>query len=405
MVIECLRMSPENRESCCPGVVPRVLSRLVGTTRSTTRHPGILKDHRSGKYVVRVRDRHGRQRSRSFEKLSYALEWQGQRRSSSGDSIPKKSSTLTFNEYALSIPAMHPEWAEGTLSSWHSRRKRLDKAGLGELRLSEITAGDIQRALAKLRSRGLSETTIDGTRGLVTAVYRHAMADELIDSSPTDRLPFTTRAPRSSVDDDAALTPGEVAELLESLPGRLRALAVTMVSTGLRPAEAAGLTADRLDLLHGTLRVDRQLRDKLGPDKLPTFGTPKTRSSKREIDLPDELIGILEAHLAEYGLGSGGLVFAGPRLGQPMTRGRLSEAWRTYTDGITFADDVRGWHSLRHTYATTALAAGVPPNIVAANLGHKHAGVTLSVYSHDPRDARRESRNAVANALGIAVGK
>jgi integrase len=230
---------------------------------------------------VRVRDRHGRQRSKSFERLSDALEWQGHRRASKDDSIPKSSSPITFDEYALSIPAMHPEWAEGTISGWHSRRKRLDRAGLGELRLSEITAGDIQRALAKLRSRGLSETTIDGTRGLVTAVYRHAMADELVDSSPTDRLPYTTRAPRSAVDDDAALTPAEVAELLEALPGRLRAHAVTMVSTGLRPAEAAGLTADRLDLLHGTLRIDRQLSDKLGPDKLPANPYPRSRSCSK----------------------------------------------------------------------------------------------------------------------------
>ncbi len=172
---------------------------------------------------MRVRDRHGRQRSKSFERLSDALEWQGHRRASKDDSIPKSSSPITFDEYALSIPAMHPEWAEGTISGWHSRRKRLERAGLGELRLSEITAGDIQRALANLRSRGLSETTIDGSRGLVTAVYRHAMADELVDSSPTDRL----------------------------------------------------------DLLHGTLRIDRQLSDKLGPDKLPANPYPRSRSCSK----------------------------------------------------------------------------------------------------------------------------
>ena len=369
-------------------------------TRSKTRHPGILKDHRSQKYVVRVRDRHGRQRARSFERLSEALEWQAEHRTGKGAEPGNRvTAATTFADYARTIPSMHPEWSPGTVNAWNSRLARLERVGFGELRLAEITAGDVQRALAKLRASGLADSTIAADRGLVTATYRHAIADELVDSNPTDRLPVSKSTGRAAVDVDSALTREQLSTLIGALPASLRALAVTMATTGLRPAEAAGITGDRLDLLHGVATIDRQLVG-VYPNREPKFGPPKTPSSSRVVDLPDATIAALERHLEEFGLAEFGLVFAGPRLGRPLTRGRLSEAWRTYTDGLGFPDSVRGWHSLRHTYATTALAAGVPANIVAANLGHRNAAVTLSVYSHDAREARREARNAVADAFG-----
>ena len=39
-------------------------------------------------------------------------------------------------------------------------------------------------------------------------------------------------------------------------------------------------------------------------------------------------------------------------------------------------------YDLRHTSATLALAAGVPPKVVAEQLGHASAAFTLDVYSH-----------------------
>lgn len=40
------------------------------------------------------------------------------------------------------------------------------------------------------------------------------------------------------------------------------------------------------------------------------------------------------------------------------------------------------FHDLRHTYASQALKAGVPPHVISQRLGHATVGFTLSVYSH-----------------------
>jgi integrase len=39
-------------------------------------------------------------------------------------------------------------------------------------------------------------------------------------------------------------------------------------------------------------------------------------------------------------------------------------------------------HDLRHTWATLALAAGVPAKVVSERLGHVTIAMTMNVYSH-----------------------
>ncbi len=39
-------------------------------------------------------------------------------------------------------------------------------------------------------------------------------------------------------------------------------------------------------------------------------------------------------------------------------------------------------HDLRHSYATAALAAGVPVKVLSQRIGHADVGVTLAIYAH-----------------------
>ena len=373
-------------------------------TRSKTRHPGILRDNRSGKYVVRMRDRHGRQRSKSFAQLRDAVAWQAEQRTDPTVEPTRRTSTVTFDDYAASIPEMHPDWRPGTVKNWEARRRRSARIGFGDLRLTEIRAGDIQRALAALRSDGLGDRTLDATRGVITSTYRHALADDLVDLNPVDKLPRTKRVDKAAVDIHQSLSPEQFAAVLDALPGPLRAFAIVQATAGLRPSEAAGITADQLDLLHGTLTVDRQLTGRY-PNGEPMFGPPKTVSSHRIVDLSDFAIRALEHHLSTYGLARHGLVFGTARLGTPLDKTRISEAWRRWVrPAVELPAKVRGFHCLRHTNVTTAMSAGVPVNLIASTVGHKHAGVTLSIYTHDDPVARKAARNTVADALAPAVG-
>ncbi|MDQ3390792.1 MAG: tyrosine-type recombinase/integrase, partial [Actinomycetota bacterium] len=64
-------------------------------------------------------------------------------------------------------------------------------------------------------------------------------------------------------------------------------------------------------------------------------------------------------------------------------------------------------HDLRHSYATSALAAGVPVKVVSQRIGHADIGVTLKVYAHvmpgDDEDAALRADALLDSSLGDSV--
>src|SRR5262249_12511806 len=61
--------------------------------------------------------------------------------------------------------------------------------------------------------------------------------------------------------------------------------------------------------------------------------------------------------------------------GKPMSPGGISKAWERAMCGCTL-------HALRHTHASTLIAAGVDILTVSRRLGHASPSITLDVYGH-----------------------
>jgi integrase len=56
-------------------------------------------------------------------------------------------------------------------------------------------------------------------------------------------------------------------------------------------------------------------------------------------------------------------------------------------------------HDLRHSYASAALAAGVPAKVVSERLGHATVAVTMDIYSHVLPGLDREAADTVARLI------
>lgn len=56
-------------------------------------------------------------------------------------------------------------------------------------------------------------------------------------------------------------------------------------------------------------------------------------------------------------------------------------------------------HDLRHTWATLALAAGVPLKVVSERLGHATTAITADVYSHVTPTMGAEAAETVAGVI------
>jgi integrase len=134
----------------------------------------------------------------------------------------------------------------------------------------------------------------------------------------------------------------------------------------------------------------------------PTLSEPKTDSGKRTVPVPSETAAALKTWRA--GQGEERLAY-GPAYDD---RGFVF----TREDGVPFHPD---WfsrtferhvreaglprirvHDLRHTWASLALAAGVPAKVVQEILGHSSVGITLDTYSHLVPAMREDAAATVA---------
>jgi hypothetical protein len=56
-------------------------------------------------------------------------------------------------------------------------------------------------------------------------------------------------------------------------------------------------------------------------------------------------------------------------------------------------------HDVRHSYATAALAAGIPAKIVSERLGHANIAITMDTYSHVLPGQDEQAADTVAQLI------
>ena len=56
-------------------------------------------------------------------------------------------------------------------------------------------------------------------------------------------------------------------------------------------------------------------------------------------------------------------------------------------------------HSLRHTYTSILLRAGLPVNLVSKMLGHNNSTTTLNIYAHIFKDDKSLASNTISSEI------
>ncbi len=183
----------------------------------------------------------------------------------------------------------------------------------------------------------------------------------------------------------------------------LRALWVLYATTGMRRGEALGLRWRNLNLDAGTLSVVESI---VPVGYAAEISTPKTDTGVRSIDLDSETVAALRAHYARQGedrlaLGLGkptedDYVFTTPD-GASLHPHAISQAFEAHIKRAGLPR-IR-LHDLRHTWASLALAAGVPAKVVSERLGHASVAFTMSVYQHVMPGMQREAAEKMAGLI------
>lgn len=314
-------------------------------------------------------------------------------------------SKISVNEYLdkwLELAAK-PRLRARTYNDYESYLDRYVRPLLGSRRLSTIVPLDIQRVYTSLGNRNLTARTIRYTHAILASAFKQAVKWQILFTNPTAmvELPKLVRREMS------VLTEEECSKFLtQARSDRWYLIFSLAIATGMRPEEYLGLQWRDVDLVKGTITIQRALVwSRKGGGW--TFEEPKTSKSRRTIPLPPSLVVELKSHrrsqLAErIKLGpayhSHDLVFA-TEIGTPILTSNLTRRhFKPILERAGLSKNVR-LYDLRHTCATLLLLANTSPKVVAERLGHSTVVLTLDTYSHVLPSMQRDASDQLEKML------
>lgn len=163
--------------------------------------------------------------------------------------------------------------------------------------------------------------------------------------------------------------------------------------TGLRIGELLALTWNDVDFEKSILSVTKTCHDGNENGKhIRIIDTPKTENSRRQIPLSKTLVKMLKEMIkkskCEFVIADGE---------KPVFIRSYQRMFELFLKKLGLQH--KGFHSLRHTFATRALECGMDVKSLSEILGHKNATITLNRYAHSLWEHKAEMMNKLSKML------
>ena len=275
--------------------------------------------------------------------------------------------------------------------------KRL-KVKLGEYELDELTPLILQRYITELiesgnmkTGKGLAANSVNGIITVIQNSLKLAYALGTIKEYAADKI----RRPKTKEKEVTCFTLWEQKKIERAaLSGKKTKWLgiVVCLYTGLRIGELLALEWKDVDFQKGVLTVSKSRHE--GKDENGRYAqiveSPKTVSSRRCIPLPKQILCELR------------MLKRKSRSVYVISNGESSIPVRSYQrsfERLLKKLDIphKGFHALRHTFATRALECGMDVKMLSELLGHKDPAVTLRRYVHSLMEQKKEMMNKVGN--------
>lgn len=361
-------------------------------------------------WTVRYREPGGTRAERqpSFEKKSQADAFAARLESDKyeGFYLDPKRGDITLRAYTA-------DWLERQVVSDSTRRNydsflRLHLIpALGARTVIGVQRGDIEAFVAAV-SKKLAPSTVCDRMKMVTSIFKTAVKEKRRPDDPTDGVKLP-RTGAQAADEDQIPTLHEVDLIAKQISPQYRLTVYLQAGAGLRISETLAFSAD----CHrdGFIRVRRQVSSKAHREDRKTRFIPlkhRAEGEYRDIPTPPFLAAEIDQHLCDWGtvtVGHLDVLFAPRERGKHTMPTATTYAYhfkKALKDaGITKPDGSPKYtpHGLRHFFASTALAHGIPLHETSRWLGHRSIKTTVDVYGHLVPASWDRCRVIMQNAL------
>jgi integrase len=251
---------------------------------------------------------------------------------------------------------------------------------------------------AWLRALDLARGTKAKIRKTLGLLFNHAIRWQFANQNPISG-PVRGSGVRQSEKRERipeVLTAEEFRKLEAALGLRERVLLCLALSLGLRRGELAGLRWHDIDFEQLTITVERSLVDQI-------VGRTKTEASQRPLPMDPRIARLLyQWHAVAKYVDAQDYIFAtnsnraGPKRGkQPVSLAKIMQYYIQPTARRVGIKKKIGWHTLRHSFASSLHRNGEGIKVVQELLRHSSVRITLDIYAQAVGADKRKAQSRV----------
>ncbi|UCG79980.1 MAG: site-specific integrase, partial [Desulfobacterales bacterium] len=246
------------------------------------------------------------------------------------------------------------------------------KPYFGKLKINHVGFDCIEKFKAHSLAKGVTPPTLRKILINLGAILTYSVRMRYIDYNPAREVEKPKG--RSTIDEMVILKPRQIRALLKNTGDqKARVLFMTAVLTGMRQGELLGLQWGDIDWTDCQIHVRRTYNH-------GHFYEPKSKTSRRKIDMPPELVLELTRWKTACPISDLDLVFP---TGKGTPQSAPAMLYRQFFPALqrTGLPRIR-FHNLRHTYASLLIDQGEHPKYIQSQLGHSSIQVTMDIYGH-----------------------
>lgn len=282
-----------------------------------------------------------------------------------------------------------------TYERYHLIIEQHIKDRIGNIELDALSPLVLQKFISELlqngnrkTGKGLSANSVNAVISVIQGSLRTAHLLGLSKEYTADKL----KRPKLKEKPVECFTMSEQKQIEQSVlngkKDKMYGILLCLYS-GLRIGELIALQWSDIDFVKGILTVSKSCHD--GQDGL-IIDEPKTANSRRLIPLPKQLLPILKGIKKKSKS-----PFVVSANGSSVSVRSYQRSFELLLKRLNIPH--KGFHSLRHTFATRALECGMDIKTLAEILGHKNPTVTLNRYAHSLMEHKSDMMNRLGKLL------
>ncbi|MBR6223224.1 MAG: site-specific integrase [Lachnospiraceae bacterium] len=343
-----------------------------------------LSQRKDGRYSARFVTACGKRVEKYFESYQDARKWLAEARLHDG------YGTTELMSIGLSVDKWFEYWIvnikgksvrPNTIRNYRDRYRFNIQKHLGKKLLVDVRPMHCQIVLNDM-AEGYAGSTIQQTLITLYNLFQCAFENGLIISNPVTR---TVKLPKPVVENTRVLTVDDQEKFLAQAKNSTNYPQYFFIlNTGVRTGEMIGLKWEDIDFDRGIISIRRTMEYRYSTQEW-RIGPPKTKNGYRDIPITKECRKMLMELKSKLELGKfvedeyRDFVFINSK-GMPTKNSTYDAHLEKLTKKAGI--DKFSMHTLRHTFATRCIEAGMRPKTLQQILGHSNINITMNLYVH-----------------------